>query len=127
MLWPFDTYTVITQVSVRITDEAGILLQRQIRNSRRKHLCRDWWNREWFNRMLAVCQFLADEQGKISISDSLGEDIILNATPLTMTAPFSINEQVLQQGSFERDEDALPNDDVEDVEADVEGEEIADE
>jgi hypothetical protein len=106
--WPFDDYTVMVTVRVRITDEAGNIYPKRTGNARRKHLCRDWWNHEWINRMLAICQFLANAHGKISIGDCLEEELLISAAPLALTAPFSINEQALDQRSFERSEELLP-------------------
>lgn len=115
--WPFDEYTAMVTVRVRITDEAGAIYPKRTGDARRKHLCRDWWNHEWFNRMLAICQFLANERGNISIGDCLEEELLINAAPLTLTAPFSINEQALDERSFERSEELLPmSDDGDDEE-----------
>ena len=109
--WPFEDYTVMVRVRIRITDENGNLYPKHTGNSRRKHLCRDWWNHEWFNRMLAMCQFLANEHGKISIGDCLEEELLISASPMALTAPFSINEQALDQSSFDRNEALMRFDD----------------
>jgi hypothetical protein len=106
--WPFENYTVMVRVRIRITDEFGNIFPKRTRNSRRKHLCRDWWNHSWFHRMIAICQFLANDRGKISIGDCLEEELLISATPITMTAPFSINEQALSEHSFDRSEELLP-------------------
>ena len=37
-----------------LTDLAGRELPARTRNSRRKQLCRSWWNHEWLNRHFAL-------------------------------------------------------------------------
>jgi hypothetical protein len=121
MQWPFEHYTVLIRARVRVTDDAGRSFPKRTGNSRRKHLCRDWWNHEWFNRMLAICQFLAGEHGKINIGDCLEEELVISATPMTLTAPFSINEDALHERSFDRSDELLSIENDEDGEATQEG------
>lgn len=104
--WPFDDFIATLRVRVRITDTAGNILPKRTGNSRRKHLCGDWWNAEWFSRLLAICQFLSDD-GKIVIGRSIDEQIVLNAIPVNMTAPISINEAALNQQSFTRTDEMM--------------------
>ena len=100
----FDDFTVLVRIRVRLSDTEGKPLKgyRTI-VSRRKHLCKNWWNRHWFNRTLAVSQFLADE-GKITIGELQDTQIIIEATPFCINAPVGINEEVLDELSQERSE-----------------------
>jgi len=92
----FDELAVQIEIRVRLTDENGKLLARRKINSRRKHLCQDWWNTEWFNRQLAIIQFLADGD-KIFIGSNEDESIIINASLFCLTSTAGIDEHTLQQ------------------------------
>jgi len=92
----FDELAVQIEIRVRLTDENGKLLARRKTNSRRKHLCQNWWNTEWFNRQLAVIQFLADGD-KIIIGPDEDNSIVINASPLCLISTVGIDEQALQQ------------------------------
>ncbi|MCY3553615.1 MAG: TIR domain-containing protein [Candidatus Poribacteria bacterium] len=100
----FDDFTVLVRIRVRLSDTKGKPLKgHRTIVSRRKHLCKNWWNRDWLNRTLAVSQFLADGD-KITIGESEETQIIIDATPLCMNVPVGINEEVLDELSRERSE-----------------------
>ena len=100
----FDNFTVLIHIRVRLSDITGkAFTTKQTIDSRRKHLCKNWWNKDWFNRTLAVSQFLADGD-KIIIGESEETQIIIDATPLCMNVPVGINEEVLDELSRERSE-----------------------
>lgn len=100
----FGDFTVLIRIRVRLSDTTGKAFSTKSKvDSRRKNLCKNWWNKEWFNRTLAVGQFLADE-GKITIGEPQDAQIIIDANPLYMNAPIGINEEVLDQLSYERSE-----------------------
>ena len=100
----FDDFTVLVRMRVRLSDTEGKPLKgHRMIVSRRKHLCKDWWNKDWFNRTLAVSQFLADEE-KIIIGKPQDAQIIIDATPFCINAPVGINEEGLNELSRERSE-----------------------
>ena len=100
----FDDFTVLVRIRVHLSDIEGKPLKgHRMIVSRRKHLCKSWWNKDWFNRTLAVNQFLADE-GKITIGESRDTQIIIDATPFCINAPVGINEEGLDELSRERSE-----------------------
>ena len=86
----FDNFTVLLRLFIRLTDDEGILLSQAKKVSRRKHLCKNWWNHDWGNRILAVSQFLSEES-EIIIGPTDNQLIIAGA-PLMVTSPVSINE-----------------------------------
>ena len=98
----FDDFTVLIRIRVRLSDPKGKPLKgHRTIVSRRKYLCKNWWNKEWFNRTLAVSQFLAGE-GKITIGESQDVQIIIDANPLHFKAPVGINEEGLGEISHEQ-------------------------
>lgn len=111
-----DDFAVLVRVRVRITDTYGSPLPSRKANSRRKDLCRDWWNGEWLSRMLAICQYLADN-GNIVIGEEESEQIIIAAEPLSLVASKGINETALDESSYEREDILISQEDLtEDIE-----------
>lgn len=87
-------YAVIVHVHIRLTDLNGKCLEGRKINSRRKHLCKFWFNNDWAKRVVGIMQFIGDA-GKISIGDSEGDMLIINSSPCMWTVPVSINEKAL--------------------------------
>ena len=112
----FDGCVIQVEIRVRLTDLKGKLLAERKRNSRRKHLCKDWWNYEWLNRMLGVCQYLADD-GRIVIGDDEEDNIVIDASPFSLLSTVSIDESSLdrlkEQKQKVRAEFGFSNEDVE--------------
>ena len=79
-----------------LTDLQGNELPPRIRNSRRKQLCRSWWNHEWLNRHLAIVSFLADEKDAITFGEAPEEQTILAARLNSGAVPISIDEAALE-------------------------------
>jgi hypothetical protein len=98
----FDQFSPILSIRYRLTDADGTPLPAKKRNSRRKHLCKSWWNDAWLNRSLAVFQFLANDEGYISIGSSEKETILIQATPLKFYAAVSVDEAALRQSKNSR-------------------------
>jgi len=97
----FDDFTVLVYIRIRLTDISGQVLPKRTAISRRKHLCKGWWNKEWLDRLLAVCQYLADDD-RILIGGQQDEQVIISATPVSLSAPLGINEVALGHLSFDR-------------------------
>lgn len=100
----FDDFSVAVRLRIYITNTQGYMLQPRPSLSRRKRLCKDWWNDEWLNRILAVCQYLGDD-GLITIGQEENEQVILAANPVSISAPIGVNEAILgNEAKEERDE-----------------------
>ena len=100
----FDDFTVLIRIRVRLSDTEGKpFTDKRLIDSRRKHLCKNWWNNDWLNRIFAISQFIADGE-KIIIGEQQEEQIIVEAIPLHLKAPIGINESVLDELSYERSE-----------------------
>ncbi|MGD9852552.1 MAG: hypothetical protein AB7T38_14935 [Nitrospirales bacterium] len=89
------SFGVLVRVHVRFTDVEGNILPTRTAQSRRKHLCKNWWNDDWFNRILAILQFLS-KGDKIDLGLLPDETISISATPDCWTVPVSIDESALE-------------------------------
>ena len=95
---------MLIRIRVRLSDiEGKAFTDKRTIDSRRKYLCKNWWNKHWLSRILAVSQFLADGE-KITIGEQQDEQIIVNTIPLYLKAPIGINEMALDKLSCERSE-----------------------
>jgi hypothetical protein len=56
--------------------------------------CKNWWNDDWRDRILAVMSWLTDENGEIIIPLSSVEAIRVNKLPLLFTSPVFFNDPV---------------------------------
>ena len=102
-----NNFTVLIRIKVRLSNKDGNPFNdKRTIDSRRKHLCKNWWNNDWLNRVLAVVQFLADEKDeqKITIGGLQDAQIIVNSTPMRVYCPIGINEAALDALSHERSE-----------------------
>lgn len=82
----------------------------------RRNQCKNWWNDEWRDRMLAVTTYLANEQQQILLPLAPDLNIELSARPELFESPISyvdpediVKEEELDDYSFEDDEDELEN------------------
>jgi hypothetical protein len=93
----FKSTVLYIRLRNRFTDTDNVVLPPRTALSRRKHLCKSWWNDEWFRRTLAVAQFLADQDGKIRIGKNRYEQIVINSFPKTFEVCDGINEEALNK------------------------------
>lgn len=96
----YDDFVAIVQIGTRFSAPDGTLLPKKSEQSRRKHLTRDWWNKQWFYRMLAITQFLGDK-GKITIGNQENEQVIFHSEPIKLSAPYGINSEPQNQSADE--------------------------
>lgn len=111
----FQNFVALVRIRIHLTDQSGAALPSRKINSRRKHLCKSWWNDNWFKRILAVAQFLTENE-KIIIGDIPKEQIVLSSHPLSFDASGGIREAALEMNSYERESLFLMRDDEDDDE-----------
>lgn len=71
---------LLVQVGIQlyITNLSGFPFKSRTAIRKRKRICRDWWNREWLSRHLAIIGFLLDKSGKIVLGNGDSEIILDN-------------------------------------------------
>lgn len=110
-----EPFVLVLRNRVFLSDTHGAALEGRKVISRRKHLCKNWWNDDWLARTLGIGQFLATDQGHIRIGSTPDNQIVVGSIPLTMEVPVRLDET----GAELPDEDFIGRDDDED---DAEGE-----
>ncbi len=114
-------FMAILRVRLRFCTPEGRAITGKAANARRKNLTDDWWNKEWFNRFLAVCQYLADD-GTISIGEEEPARIVIDMTPAHLDAAFGVDETALDALSVDRQ--SLLGQESDDLDEDVETSEV---
>ena len=100
--------SVSTRVAfyVRLTDDAGKLLDKRMIPSRRKHVTRNWWNREWLQRTVGVMQVIARHtgiDGQITVGQGK-QAVNVDVKPLSWDCPVSIDVEALDSvGEFQEE------------------------
>ncbi|MXZ89882.1 MAG: toll/interleukin-1 receptor domain-containing protein [Chloroflexi bacterium] len=90
-----DPFVLFLRNRIYFTDTKGVPLSEQKTTSRRKHLCRFWFNKEWSARTLGIAQLLADEDMKIRVGPHGDQQLIINAWPITLNAPIRIRDELV--------------------------------
>lgn len=89
-------HEIIMRMHVHLTDRYSRPLKNQQILSRRKHLCKFWFNREWSARILGIAQLLADEDLRIRHGQNGPQQLIINATPELVEVHRTINDEALE-------------------------------
>jgi hypothetical protein len=113
-----DPFVLVLRNRVYLTDADGKPLESRRIPSRRKHLCKNWWNDDWLARTLGMIRLLAGPEDSIRIGMASDSQIVIDSTPLTYEVPISLNDTEAELP----DPDFLACDDEEENETgDVEG------
>jgi hypothetical protein len=90
----------------------------------RRSQCKNWWNDEWRDRLLAVMTYLSNEQGIISIPVSCDFALTISQTPEVFESPVSyvdpediVKEEEHDDYALEEEDDADYDDDARDEES----------
>jgi hypothetical protein len=110
---------VTTSIYVRITDCEGNPHAKKAITRRRKTVTKNWWNKEWFARTLAVMQAISGGKPQIEVGD--GERrLTVSTAPLEWTCPVAIDLEALERvGDFQEEMAAMRFFDEEDEDAPV--------
>ena len=91
-----DPYILLLRNRVYFTDANGEELEKRQIPSRRKHVSKNWFNREWCARTLGIVQLLSGGEQYIRFGHNGDQQIIVNATPITLDAPVSIRDELAE-------------------------------
>ena len=114
-----DPFVLFLRNRVYLTDNKGRPLEGRKIISRRKHLCKGWFNYEWGARTLGIAQLLADEDMYIRFGPDGDQQLVISAMPIVPNAPQRIHDELVDKPDegyttwHEEDET-----EVDDVEAD---------
>lgn len=92
-----DPYVTFLRNRVYLTNECGKPLEKQKILSRRKHLCKTWFNKEWCARTLGIAQLLADNDMYIRFGPTGEQQLIINAMPIAPNAPRLIHDELVDK------------------------------
>ena len=74
------------RIRIYLTGPDGRPLAPRKSLSRRKHLCKWWFNREWSARILGMMQLLADENHMLRCGTNSEQQLVIDSMPMTLTS-----------------------------------------
>ena len=92
-----DPFVLLLRNRVYLTDAKDIPLKGQKIVSRRKHLCKGWFNYEWCARTLGIAQLLADEDMYIRFGSDAKQQLVISAIPIVASAPQCIEDELVDE------------------------------
>lgn len=92
-----DPYVMFLRNRVYLTNKRGEPLEKKKIVSRRKHLCKTWFNKEWSARTLGTAQLLADNNMHIRLGPAGDQQLIINAMPIAPNAPKRIHDESVDE------------------------------
>lgn len=101
-------------IGLHLTDLKGYPLEGFKVLSRRKRICKNWWNHEWVSRFLAVVEWLCDGQADCEVLRTANGCFRVGAKPFTLSADQGIDESNLQHA-------VVPESDGADIDENIEG------
>ncbi|MBI2816311.1 MAG: toll/interleukin-1 receptor domain-containing protein [Acidobacteria bacterium] len=95
------------KIRLHITDLSGKPINPATMQSRRKAICRSWWNHQWVSRIMATLELLGGEADHIAIGSLSDQQIILDRFPISLGISTRLDESVLKPETEVRDDIAL--------------------
>jgi TIR domain-containing protein len=96
---------------VAFSDDGNNLWESTIRSQRaRRHVCKDWWNAEWRDRLLAALNWLAQEEAEIKLAVGRGTSVLVERNPQLFRSPVAFFDpprsgEMDLKDDYEEDED----------------------
>jgi hypothetical protein len=84
----------------------------------RRNQCKNWWNDEWRDRILAAMSFLADNDGQFSIPLADNAELRLSKFPMTFESPVSylqpkeLKREEIDDYAFEEEDEELDDEET---------------
>lgn len=90
-----DPFVLFLRNQVYFTSRDGTPLDKREIVSRRKHLCKGWFNKEWGMRTLGMAQLLAGKDKSIRFGPEGEQQIIVSGRPFVLNAPRRIHDPLV--------------------------------
>ena len=74
--------------------------------SRRKQVCKNWWNKKWLKCQLAVLQYLSDDDGMIRFGEA-DEQICFSGETMRFAVPVSLVDELVKEANDGVEFDAM--------------------
>lgn len=87
---------VCVRTRLYLTQLDGTPIKASLMQSRRRIICRSWWNHEWLSRIFATLQLIAPSNGDICIGNAPEEQLVLERFPMNLKADHALQESLLK-------------------------------
>ncbi|OHB78202.1 MAG: hypothetical protein A2Z25_13405 [Planctomycetes bacterium RBG_16_55_9] len=96
LLRDFNLPVIRVSIRVYLTDLNGNPLDTRKMLSRRKRLCKDWWNYEWLSRFMAVTEWLSNGQDTFNVLSTDNGNLLVSGCPITNKVFLGIDETAVE-------------------------------
>ncbi len=83
-------------IRLHITEIDGAAIRPSTMQSRRKAICKSWWNHQWLCRILATLQLIGGDSSEIRIGTFSDSQVTLDRFPLALEADRRLDESLLR-------------------------------
>lgn len=102
LAYPYMAYVI--KPHVLFSDDGEKIWESKLKlHAARRSQCKNWWNKDWRDKILASLNSLADESGLIEIKTGSDTNIQMSASPLLFNSPVSYADPEAQ--TIEEDEE----------------------
>lgn len=92
-----NNYFLQLGVQLYLTDKEGVPLRGKTILRRRKNLCKNWWNSQWFSKHLAISHFFSEGADEIVIGQEGSAQLKLSTKALKFQSPMKIIEEEINE------------------------------
>ncbi len=117
MLHPTPAYIVKPHVLFSDDGSQVWASKRRLHRARRSH-CRNWWNPDWRDRILAAMAWLSDRNGTLCLKLGSDSTVRVIPIPLTVTSPVSYRDPDKEVILVDRALDDIADDDLDRLDED---------
>ena len=96
MLDYYGKTVIRVQTRLVLTELTGKPLDARRAFTRRRAICKNWWNHQWLARVFATLYFLAADQAQILVGAKDPQQLVVDKVPISLTATHSIDELALK-------------------------------
>ncbi|MEM2137517.1 MAG: toll/interleukin-1 receptor domain-containing protein [Candidatus Anstonellaceae archaeon] len=87
-----DSFISSISIHLHITNLGGEPIRGRGVNSRRKSVCKEWWNEEWLKRYLAMMMFLSNGKSEIIVGGDVQKQVIASSSLIEDSVPLSVRD-----------------------------------
>lgn len=106
---------VRVSIHLHLTDLNGYPLEGAKVISRRKRICRNWWNHQWISRFLGVVQWFCDGEQEYNVLCTPEGSFRIASTPLTLSSDKGIDESGLKSAAMSEQDTEVIDEDIDDT------------
>jgi len=115
----YPTLAFVMKAHVVFTKDGAIVIDnKRLLHSARRSQCKDWWNDDWRDRILATMAWLSDGSSEITVSVGTDSFVTIAPEPVGFVSPVSYQDPETEPDVLDETADEVEEDDDNDLESD---------